>query len=64
MEIDFVLKIAAVGIIVAVLHTILSKAGRDEYAMIVTLSGIIAVIMMLMPYVLSLFSSVKSVFGF
>lgn len=44
---DLVLKIAGVGIIVAILQQILSRSGRDEYALLTVLAGIIAVITML-----------------
>ncbi len=46
----------------SVLNQILSRSGRDEYTMITTLAGLIAVIMMVLPYVSSLFSYVRSVF--
>ncbi|MBQ2759911.1 MAG: stage III sporulation protein AC [Clostridia bacterium] len=60
MEVIF--KVAAVGLIVAVLNQLLSRSGREEYTMVTTLAGIIAVIMMVLPYVSSLFSYVRSVF--
>lgn len=44
---DLVLKIAGVGIIVAILQQTLSRSGRDEYALLTVLAGIIAVITML-----------------
>ena len=56
---ELVIKIAAVGIIVAVLQQILSRSGRDEYAMLVVLAGLIAVVAMLKE----LYSSASSVFG-
>ncbi len=64
MDISVVIKIAAVGIIVAVLNQILSKSGRDDYAIITTLAGIVAVLAMLLPEFSSLMSSVASVFDF
>ena len=60
---ELVIKIAAVGIIVAVLQQILSRSGRDEYAMLVVLSGLIAVVAMLIPELKELYSSASSVFG-
>ncbi len=57
-----IFKVAAVGLIVAVLNQLLSRSGREEYTMVTTLAGIIAVIMMVLPYVSSLFSYVRSVF--
>ena len=60
---ELVIKIAAVGIIVAVLQQILSRSGRDEYAMLVMLAGLIAVVAMLIPELRDLYSSATSVFG-
>lgn len=60
---ELVIKIAAVGIIVAVLQQILSRSGRDEYAMLVVLAGLIAVVAILIPELKELYSSVSSVFG-
>ena len=59
---ELVIKIAAVGIIVAVLQQILSRSGRDEYAMLVVLAGLIAVVAMLIPELKELYSSASSVF--
>ena len=63
MDIDIIFKIAAVGLIVAVLNQVLSRSGKEEYTMITTLSGIIIVLMMVLPYISELFGTVKSVFG-
>ncbi len=63
MDIDIIFKIAAVGLIVAVLNQVLSRSGKEEYTMITTLSGIIIVLMMVIPYITELFRTVKSVFG-
>ena len=49
MEAGIVIKIAMVGIIVAVLSQVLSRAGRDDYALITVLAGIAAVLIMLLP---------------
>lgn len=62
MEVDILFKIAAVGIIVAILNQVLSRSGRDEYTMITTLAGLIIVLMMLIPGLVDLFTYVKSVF--
>lgn len=59
---ELVIKIAAVGIIVAVLHEILSRSGRDEYAMLTVLAGIIAVTAMLIPQLTEMYGSLGSVF--
>ena len=64
MEIGFILKIAGIGIIVAVLNQGLVKTGRDDYAMLTVIAGIIVAILMLIPQMTSLVSTVKSVFDF
>ncbi len=63
MDVAIIIKIAAVGIIVAVLNQVLSKAGRDDYALITALAGIVVVLVMLIPHIEALLDSVKSVFG-
>ncbi len=62
MEVDFIFKIAAIGIIVAVLNMVLNRSGREEQAMLTTLAGVIVVLMMLIPQISELFSTVKSLF--
>ncbi|MBQ7203523.1 MAG: stage III sporulation protein AC [Eubacterium sp.] len=63
MDVNIIFKIAAIGIIVAVLNTLLSRAGREDQAMLTTLAGVIVVLMMLLPQIKSLFSEVKSLFN-
>lgn len=63
MEVDLIFKIAAIGIIVAVLNQVLIRSGREEQAMMVTLAGIVVVLMMLVNQIADLFETVKSVFG-
>ena len=60
---NFIFKIAAIGIIVAVLNTLLVRSGSDDQAMLTTLAGVIVVLMMLIPQIQSLFESVKSLFS-
>jgi stage III sporulation protein AC len=64
MEIDLIFKIAAVGIIVAVLVQLLKRAERDEQAMMTTLAGLIVVLMMIVNQIAELFDTIKSLFGF
>ncbi len=64
MDITVVIKIAAVGIIVAILNSVLVRSGRDDYALITILAGIIVVLMMLIPQFSSLLDSVKSLIDF
>ena len=63
MEVDLIFKIAAIGILVAVLNQVLSRAGRDEQAMMVTLTGLVVVLMMVVQEIASLFNLVKDLFG-
>ena len=61
MDFTLILKIAAVGLIVAILQQILSKLGRDEYGMLVVLTGIIVILLMLVPQLTNLLQTVQSV---
>lgn len=62
MDISFIFKIAAIGIIVAVLNMVLIRSGREEQAMLTTIAGVIVVLMMIIPQISNLFSAVKSLF--
>ena len=59
---DLILKIAAVGILVAVLNQVLSRAGREEQAMMTTLAGLVVVLMMVVQEIAQLFTMVKTLF--
>ena len=63
MDIDLIFKIAAIGIIVAVLNQLLKRAERDEQAMMTTLAGLIVVLFMIVNQIGSLFDTIKKVFG-
>ena len=63
MDVDLIFKIAAIGIIVAVLNQVLIRSGREEQAMMTTLAGLIGVLMMIIVQINTLFETVKSVFG-
>lgn len=63
MDIDLIFKIAAVGIIVAVLNQVLIRAGREEQATMTTIAGIVVVLSLLVKQISDLFDLVKSVFG-
>ena len=62
MEVDLIFKLAAIGIIVAVLNQLLIRSGREEQAMMTTLAGLIVVLMILIGEIHTLFETVKSVF--
>ena len=64
MEIDLILKIAAIGIIVSILNQVLSRSGRDEQATMTTLAGLVVVLMMLAQKIAELFNLVKQLFQF
>lgn len=64
MDFTIVIKIAAVGIIVAILNSVLSRAGRDDYALITILSGIVVVLMMLVPQFMNLLDTVDNIMNF
>ena len=63
MNIDFVFKIAAIGIIVAVLNQLLIRSGREEQAMMTTLAGLIVVLMMIISLISVLFDTIKDLFA-
>lgn len=62
MDVDLIFKIAAIGILVAVLNQVLSRAGRDEQAMMTTLAGLVVVLMMVVQEIAQLFTMVKTLF--
>ena len=63
MEIDLLFKIAAVGMIVAILNLILKKTDHDEQVVMLNVAGLVIVLMMLIPSIQELFETVKDVFG-
>lgn len=63
MDISFLFKIAGIGLIVAVLQQLLSKTGREEFATLTVLTGIVVIIAMLIPQVSSVFDELKSIFN-
>ena len=62
MGVDLIFRIAAIGILVAVLHQLLMRSGREEQAMLTTLAGLIVVLMMVVKEVANLFETVKTIF--
>lgn len=63
MSIEIIMKIAALGIVVALLNQILKHAGRDDQAFFVTMAGIIVVLTWIVPYFIDLFHSMQDLFG-
>lgn len=64
MGIDIIFKIAAVGILTAVVGQVLKHTGKDEIAMITTLAGIIIALLMVLDLIVQLFDTVKTLFNF
>ena len=63
MNIDLLFKIAAIGILVAVLNQVLTRAGRDEQAMMTTLAGVVIVLSLVINEISQLFTSVRTMFN-
>ena len=63
MEIDLVFKIAAIGIIVAVLNQLLIRSGQEDQAMMTTLAGLVVVLSILVKQISALFVTIKSLFA-
>ena len=62
MNTDIIFKIAAVGVIVAILNQILKHSGRDDQAFLTSLAGILIVLYWVIPYIVELFSSMQKLF--
>lgn len=64
MNVELIFKIAAIGIIVAILNQLLTKSGRDEQATMVTLAGLVVVLIVIVREIAYLFDTIKNLFGF
>lgn len=64
MNVDLIFKIAAIGILVAVLNQLLVRSGREEQAMMTTLAGLVVVLMMMVRQISQLFDLIKTLFQF
>lgn len=64
MDVDLVFKIAAIGILVAVLNILLSRAGRDEQALMTTIAGLVVVLVLVIKKISELFALIKQLFSF
>ena len=62
LNIDLLFKIAAIGILVAVLHQVLVRAGREDQAMMTTLAGLVIVLTMVIQEISTLFDTVRTIF--
>ena len=63
MNVDLLFKIAAIGILVAVLHQVLVRAGREDQAMMTTLAGVIIVLTIVIKEISNLFTTVRTMFN-
>lgn len=63
MDIDIIFKVAGIGLLVAVAYVVLSKSGRDEMAMLLSLCGIVIILIMIVGRVSDLFSFIRTSFG-
>ncbi len=63
MDIDLIFRIAAIGIVVAVLNQLLQRSGREEQAMMTTIAGLVVVLMMIISEISLLFDTIKTTFG-
>ena len=64
MDVELIFKIAAIGIIVAVLSQLLIRSGREGQAMLTSLAGLIVVLTLIVTQISNLFSTIKRLFGF
>ncbi len=63
MDVDLILKAAGIGLIVAVVCQVLSKAGRDEQSTLVSIAGIVIILIMIIGRIDELISSIRRIFG-
>ena len=64
MDVDLIFRIAAVGILVAVLNSLLSRAGRDDQALMTTIAGLVVVLVIVVQEIYNLFELIRLLFGF
>jgi len=63
MDVDMIFRIAAIGIIVAILNQLLIRSGREEQALLTTIAGLVVALMMIITQISDLFTTVKETFG-
>ena len=64
MDVELIFKIAAIGILVAVLNMLLSRSGRDDQALLVSIAGLVVVLMIVVREIHELFELIQELFGF
>ncbi len=63
MDVSLIIKVAGVGILVSFVCQILQKSGREEHAMLVSISGVVIVLLMILDEISTLLSTIRSIFG-
>ena len=64
MDVDLIFKIAAVGILVAVLNILLTRSGREDQALMTSIAGLVVVLVIVVQEISSLFALIRDLFGF
>ena len=64
MDVDLIFRIAAVGILVAVLNLLLSRSGRDDQALMTSIAGLVVVLVLVVQKISDLFDLIRDLFGF
>jgi len=64
IDVDLIFRIAAVGILVAVLNSLLTRAGREDQALMITITGLIVVLVIVVQEINNLFELIRQIFGF
>ncbi|KYO65825.1 MULTISPECIES: stage III sporulation protein AC [Thermovenabulum] len=62
MEVNILFKIAAIGIVISIINSVLIRSGREEQAQFTTLAGVILVLLMIIPLLTRLFSNIRTMF--
>ena len=63
MDIELIFQIAGIGIIVSVMNVLLTRSGRDEQALMITIAGLVIVLFVIVNKIAQLFETIKTVFG-
>ncbi len=64
MDVDLIFKIAAIGILVAVLNILLSRSGREDQALMTSIAGLVVVLVIVVQEISDLFELIRELFGF
>lgn len=63
MEVQLIFKVASIGIVVAVLHQLLMRSGREDQAMLTSLAGLVVVLMIVLSEISEMFGTIQTMFG-